>query len=342
MLSDQNKVPQRKVGNQGLIASAQGLGTMGMTAFYKSDEVISEEEKINTIGKALEVGINFLDTAYLYINTETGEINEELIGKALKKYGREKFVVATKFGVEVTPNGLGVNGKAESIRMQCAESLKRLDIDCIDLYYQHRMDPNTPIEETMKCLLELKNEGKIKYVGLSECTPDELERAHKVIPISAIQMEWSLHSRDIEKTILPVARKLGVAIICYSPLGRGFLSRTFTKKEDIKEGDYRSTQPRFNEENIKENLSATEKLEEYAKSKGYTAAQIALAWLHNQGDDVFPIPGTRTSKRIEENAKAALIKLTPKEIKEIEEIVPEPQGARYTEQQMAHTFQSRV
>jgi aryl-alcohol dehydrogenase-like predicted oxidoreductase len=204
------------------------------------------------------------------------------------------------------------------------------------------MDPNTPIEETMKCLLELKKEGKIKYVGLSECTQEELERAHKIMPVSAIEMEWSLQTRDIEKSLLPVAGKLEVAIVCYFPLGRGFLSRTFTKKEDIKEGDYRSNQPRFNDENIKENLSAAEKLEECAKSKGYTKAQIALAWVHNQGDDVFPIPGTRTQKRIEENAKAALIKLAPEEIKEIKAIVPEPQGARYGEKQMAHTYSGRI
>jgi len=206
----------------------------------------------------------------------------------------------------------------------------------------HRMDPNTPIEEKMNCLLELKNEGKIKYVGLSEFTPDELQRAHKVMPVSAIQMEWSLQTRDIEKSILPVARKLGVAIVAYSPLGRGFLSRTFTKKEDIKEGDWRSSQPRFSGENLDENLSAAEKLELYAANKGYTAAQLALAWLHNQGDDVFPIPGTKTQKRIEENAKAALIKLTPEELLEIEAIVPEAKGGRYEENLMKRTYADRI
>ncbi len=167
MICEQAKVPLRKLGTQGLIASSQGLGMMGMTAFYKYDDVVTEEEKINTIGKALELGINFLDTAFIYINTITDETNEELIGKALKKYGRENFIIATKFGIADTPNGRAPNGKPESIRKQCAESLKRLDIDCIDLYYMHRMDPNTPIEETMNCLSELKNEGKIKYAGLS-------------------------------------------------------------------------------------------------------------------------------------------------------------------------------
>lgn len=333
------KVPKRKIGNQGLVASIQGLGTMGMTAFYKADDV-TEEEKIKTIGKALEMGINLLDTAWVYQNFQTGEKNEELVGKALKKYGRKNFVVATKFGFEVTAEGFKANGKPDLIRSQCEESLKRLGISCIDLYYQHRMDPNTPIEETMKCLLELKNEGKIKYVGLSECTPEELERAHKVMPISAIQMEWSLQTRDIEKTLVPVARKLGVAIVAYSPLGRGLLSRTFTKKEEIQ--DWRGSLPRFNDENFNQNVSTVEKLEEYAKKKGYTAGQLALAWLHNQGDDVFPIPGTKSQKRIEENAKAALIKLTPEEMKEIEAIVPEAQGGRYDEQFMQMCYGGRM
>lgn len=333
------QVPKRKVGSQGLFASIQGLGTMGMTAFYKADDV-SEEEKIKTIGKALEVGINFLDTAWVYQNFQTNESNEVLIGKALKKYGRKNFVIATKFGFEVTAEGLKVNGKPELVRKQCEESLKKLEIDFIDLYYMHRMDPTTPIEETMQCLLDLKNEGKIKYVGLSECTPEELERAHKVMPITAIQMEWSLQTRDIEKTLVPVARKLGVAIVAYSPLGRGFLSRTFTKKEEVQ--DWRSSLPRFNNENFEENISAAKKLEDYAKKKGFTAAQLALAWLHNQGEDVFPIPGTKSQKRIEENAKAALIKLKPQEMKEIEEIVPEAKGGRYDEQLMHMCYVERM
>jgi len=185
------KVEKRKVGSQGLVASAQGLGTMGMTAFYFADDV-SEGEKIDTIGRALDLGINFIDTAFIYQNFNTGETNEALVGKALKKYGRENFVVATKTGIDHTSEGFKASGKPEVIRKQLEESLKRLNIDCIDLYYLHRIDPTTPIEETMKFLLELKEEGKIKHVGLSECTPDELERAHKVFPISAIQMEWSL------------------------------------------------------------------------------------------------------------------------------------------------------
>lgn len=335
------KVELRKLGSQGLMASAQGLGTMGMTAFYSSDDV-SEEEKINTIGRALELGINFLDTAWIYVNFKTGESNEVLVGKALKKYGRENFVVATKCGIEFTQSGVVISGKPELIRKQCEESLKRLDIDCIDLYYLHRIDSEYPIEETMKVMLELKQEGKIKQVGLSECTPDELERAHKIFPITAIQMEWSLQTRNIEKTLVPVARKLGVAIVPYSPLGRGFLSRTFTKREDIKEGDFRNSTPRFNQENFDENALGAQKLEEFAQSRGYTSAQVALAWLQNQGDDVFPIPGTKSAKRIEENSQAVCIKLTNEEMLEIEAIIPEAKGGRYDDNFMKNSFEARI
>jgi aryl-alcohol dehydrogenase-like predicted oxidoreductase len=333
------KVEQRKLGSQGLVASAQGLGTMGMTAFYQNDDV-TEEEKISAIGKALELGINFFDTAFIYQNFNTGETNEALLGKAIKKFGRENFVIATKTGIEITSNGFFPNGKPEFIRSQLEESLRRLDIEFVDLYYLHRIDPNTPIEETMKCLVELKEEGKIKHVGLSECTPEELERAHKVLPITAIQMEWSLQTRDIENTLLPVARKLGVGIVAYSPLGRGFLSRTFKSRDDIK--DWRATLPRFGQENFGENELAALRLEEYSTKKGYTAAQMALAWLHNQGEDVFPIPGTKSSKRIEENSRAVLIKLTKEEIAEIEAIVPEAKGLRYDEDLMKATYQGRL
>ena len=266
---------QRKLGTQGLVVSAQGFGAMGMTAFYKANDQNSEEENLATIGKALEVGINFFDTAWIYQNFETGETNEALLGKAIKKYGRDKFVVATKFGIVPGPSGLGFDGSPATVRKQLTESLERLGIDCIDLYYMHRMDPKTPIEETMKCLLELKNEGKIKYVGLSECTASELERAHAVFPVSAIQMEWSLQTRDLEETVVPTARKLGVGIVAYSPLGRGFLSRTFTKKEELHPGDWRNTQPRFGGDNFDKNVEAAAKLEAIAVRKGVTAAQAS-------------------------------------------------------------------
>ena len=258
------------------MVSAQGFGAMGMTAFYKANDQNSEEDNLATIGKALECGVNFIDTAWIYQNFETGETNEALIGKAIKKYGRDKFVIATKFGIVPSATGLGSDGKPASIRSQLSDSLQRLDIDCIDLYYMHRMDPSTPIEETMKCLLELKNEGKIKYVGLSECTAAELERAHAVMPVSAIQMEWSLQTRDLEDTVVPTARKLGVGIVAYSPLGRGFLSRTFTKKEEMHPGDWRNTQPRFVGDNFDKNVEAGANLEKIAARKGLTAAQVRL------------------------------------------------------------------
>lgn len=270
-------VEKRKLGQQGLVVSAQGLGAMGMTAFYKANDPNTEEDNLATIGKALECGINFIDTAWIYQNFETGETNEALIGKAIKKYGRDKFVIATKFGIVPSAAGLGSAGSPEAVRKQIAESLQRLDTDYIDLYYMHRMDPKTPIEETMKCLLELKNEGKIKYVGLSECTPSELERAHAVFPISAIQMEWSLQTRDLEEAVVPTARKLGVGIVAYSPLGRGFLSRTFTKKEELHPNDWRNTQPRFDGENFEKNAEAAANLEKIAARKGVTPAQVSAA-----------------------------------------------------------------
>jgi len=341
------KVEQRPLGSQGLVVSCQGLGTMGMTAFYdvKGQET-SEEEKINTIGAALESGINFLDTAWMYQNFQTGEANEALVGKALKKYGREKFIVATKFGIGFqNVNGkfdMFVSGKPDFIKQQLADSLKRLGTEYVDLYYMHRMDPTTPIEETMACLLELQKEGKIKYVGLSECTPEELERAHKVMPISAIEMEYSLNTRDIEKTLLPVARKLGVGIVAYSPLGRGLLSGAITNKEDLSDTDFRKGNPRFNGGNLEKNLEKTKKLEEFAKKKGFSVGQIALAWVHSRGKDVFPIPGTKSSKRILENARAASIVLDEKECKEIEEIIGDTHGERYDERGMKSTFQERL
>jgi aryl-alcohol dehydrogenase-like predicted oxidoreductase len=262
------------------VVSAQGLGAMGMTAFYKANDPKTEEECLETFGKALECGVNFIDTAWIYQNFETGETNEALVGKAVKKFGREKFVIATKFGIVPSATGLGADGSPEAIRKQLCDSLERLGVEYIDLYYMHRMDPKTPIEETMKCLLELKREGLIKYVGLSECTPSELERAHAVMPVSAIQMEWSLQSREIEAAVVPTARKLGVGIVAYSPLGRGFLSRTFTKKQDLAPGDWRNTQPRFDAANFDKNAEAAAKVEKIAARKGVTPAQVLVMLVH--------------------------------------------------------------
>ncbi len=327
----EKKLEQRPLGNQGLIVSAQGLGAMGMTAFYKCDGT-TEEEKLRLFGKCLEIGINFIDTAFLYHNFTTGEINEELIGKALKIYGRNKFIIATKTGIVVKDGKIMTSSEPEVIKSQLAESLRRLDTDYIDLYYLHRIDRSIPIEDTMKLLLELKDQGKIKYVGLSECSAEELERAHSVFPVSAIQMEWSLHSRDIEKEIVPMARKLGVGIVAYSPLGRGLLSRTIKNKEDVQ--DWRANLPRFNGEEFEKNLNICESFEKYAEIKGHSPAQVALAWVHSRGKDVFPIPGTKSMTRLEENSLAASIALTSEECEEIEALVPFAEGERYDKELM--------
>eukprot|EP00285_Hemiselmis_virescens_P005167 CAMPEP_0173396912 /NCGR_PEP_ID=MMETSP1356-20130122/36857_1 /TAXON_ID=77927 ORGANISM="Hemiselmis virescens, Strain PCC157" /NCGR_SAMPLE_ID=MMETSP1356 /ASSEMBLY_ACC=CAM_ASM_000847 /LENGTH=310 /DNA_ID=CAMNT_0014356043 /DNA_START=1 /DNA_END=933 /DNA_ORIENTATION=+ len=310
---------------------------MGMTAFYPSTgggadmtDAQKEEMSLATIGKALEMGCNMLDTAWVYTN------NEALVGRALKKFGRDKFVVASKMGF----GPQGVCGKPDFVRGQCEESLKRLDIECIDLYYMHRMDPNTPIEETMACLLELKKEGKIKYVGLSECTVDEMRRAHKVMPLTAIQMEWSLQTRDLEKDIVPAARELGIGIVAYSPLNRGFLSQTFKSRAEIGEKDFRAMCPRFSEENFDKNAAAVDFVVQMAKSKGCTPAQIALQWVQEQGKDVFPIPGTTKPERVEENIKALCVKLTADELKELGDKVSVT-GERYAPPMMTSCFNAR-
>ena len=335
------KIPTRKMGSQGLKCSIQGLGCMNMTAAY--DTTGSNEEKnIELIGNALEMGINLLDTAFIYQNFTNGETNESLIGKAFKKYGREKFILSTKCGIEFTEKGAIFSGKESSIRSQCEESLRRLNTDYIDLYYLHRIDPSIPIEESMLVFKQLFEEGKIKYAGLSECTPEELEKAHKVFPITAIQMEWSLVSREIEKNILLKARKLNIAIVAYSPLCRGLLSKTFSKREEISSNDFRANLPRFDKENFENNIYLTEKLEEYAKKKGFTVAQIALAWVHNQGFDVFPIPGTKNLDRLYENSQSAFIKLSNEEMLEIEKILEGIKGERYNEEHMKSTFEARM
>eukprot|EP01038_Epipyxis_sp_PR26KG_P015706 gene15706-21260_t len=255
---------QRKLGSQGLIASQQGIGCMGMTAFYGSfDRAAQEADNLKTIGKAIELGINLFDTAWIYQSFGQGGggnfTNEELLGKAIKMYGRDKFVICTKFGIERNPDGTGtrISGSELTIRTQVEESLNRLGIACIDLYYQHRMDRSIPIEHTIIALKSLIDEGKIKYIGLSECTVDELRRAHVVHPITAIQMEWSLQTRGIEKEIVPTARELGVAIVAYSPLGRGLLSGTFKSKEDIGNVDSRLSLPRFQDGNFEANIPNT-------------------------------------------------------------------------------------
>lgn len=321
---------------------------MGMTTAYGDfDRAAQETESLKTFAKGLELGINFVDTAWVYQSFGAGGggnyINEELVGKALKIHGREKFVVATKFGLLYGPAGAEISGKEETIRSQLADSLQRLGTDYIDLYYQHRMDPNTPIEETMTVLKSLVEEGKIRYVGLSECTAEELRRAHAVHPITAIQMEWSLQTRDIESTLLPVARELGVAIVAYSPLGRGFLT-ALDSIDTLDEGDWRRTLPRFSGENGKENRRQAERFFAIAREKGCTPAQLALAWVHGQGRDVFPIPGTKSASRIEENARAfqVLQSLSTDELAEIAASIQTVVGERYPADMMSSTFSGRV
>lgn len=265
-------LPQRPLGSQGLVVSCQGLGCMGMTAFYGNDPVETEPQALATFDKAVELGLNFLDTAWIYQHFQTGATNEELVAKAIKKHGRDKFIIATKFGIDVGPTGMTFDSSPASIRAKLADSLKRLEVDYIDLYYQHRVDPNTPMEVVMETLKELVNEGKIKYVGLSECSASELRRAHAVHPISAIQMEWSLQTRDIETEIVPTARELGVGIVAYSPLGRGFLSRTFKSIDDLAPGDFRKNLPRLSPENFSENEASASRLEELANKKLHSSS----------------------------------------------------------------------
>jgi len=332
----------RKLGT--LEVSKIGLGTMGMTAFYGSHSYTEEEFEghIQTIGRALELGINFLDTAWIYQGVQDGKVyyNESLVGKALKRFGREKFVVATKFGIGIENGNRIVSGKPDFIRKQLSESLQRLETDYVDLYYMHRMDPSTPIEETMECLKQLVEEGKIRHIGLSECSPDELQRACRVHPVSAIQMEWSLSSRDLESSVIPVARQLGVGIVAYSPLGRGLLTGQVQSTDTLPENDWRRTNPRFAGDNLQQN-QATDFFQ-LAKNRNLTPAQLALAWVLARGDDVVPIPGTTKISRLEENAGAAAVNLTPEECQQIEQAIPDMAGDRYDPQGMKAAFNGRV
>ena len=328
------RVSQRALGSQGLVCSSIGLGCMGMTAFYGGfNRESTEEESLKTIERAIELGVNLFDTAWIYqsfgADGRENTTNEQLLAKAIRRFGRDRFVIATKFGIQLSDTGLVFCGKPESIRSQLNDSLSRLGIDCIDLYYQHRMDPTTPIEETITCLKELINEGKIKYIGLSECTPNELRRAHKIHPITAIQMEYSLQTRDIEDTLLPVARELGVGIVAYSPLGRGLLTGKIKSVDDLEEKDWRRTAPRFFKDNLDKNLEAALKFSAFADKKGCTPAQLALSWMLSKGEDIFPIPGTKSSVRLIENIGAINVELTPSEIDEIEAMIPEASGDRY-------------
>ncbi|AYH46816.1 aldo/keto reductase [Dickeya fangzhongdai] len=324
---------QRKLGPQGPTVSALGLGCMGMSDFYSTGQ--DEKEAIATLHRALELGVTLLDTADMY----GPYTNETLVGKAIKGK-RDQVFLATKFGIlrdPANPNLRGVCGRPEYIRQAVEGSLKRLGVEVIDLYYQHRIDPAVPIEDSVGALADLVKAGKIRYIGLSEASAATLERAHRVHPITALQSEYSLWTRDVEAEILPACRRLGIGFVPYSPLGRGFLTGAIKRRDDLAADDFRRANPRFSDENFAKNLQLVDKITQLAQEKAVTPSQLALAWVLAQGEHIVPIPGTKRRRYLEENVGALSVSLTPREQDDINAIFP-PEiaaGARYGQEGMA-------